>query len=357
MGKKSGRVRRASKLLILALMACLTLPSSAEDRCVKSQDIFPVHGGAGWGFINRSGATVVPEKYDLVKQFSDGLAEVYLAGKPAFVDQSGKIRFQTQADRAQEFTEGLAGAKIRGKWGFVDKAGRVVIEPEYDSVLPFSEGLAAVRGGDEWKYIDRSGKTALIPAARGWNRRSLDSFHEGRARLQSSDGKFGYIDITGDWAVTPRFNYERHFSEGLAEVEVDERWGYIDRKGNLIVPMRFAWTAPFHEGLAAVATSNSTERAVGFITRDGSYAIAPMFDSARSFCGGLAPVSISKRFGYVNRWGALVVATKFEEAFSFVGDLGYVIWRDEVGIAREAYISKDGRVVWVSSEALPSVEY
>ena len=53
----------------------------------------------------------------------------------------------------------------------------------------------------------------------------------------------------------------------------------------------------------------------------------------------------------------LVVATKFEEAFSFVGDLGYVIWRNEVGISREAYIAKDGHMVWVSSDALPDVEY
>ena len=46
-------------------------------------------------------------------------------------------------------------------------------------------------------------------------------------------GKWGYIDTSGRFIVTPQFQDARPFSEGMAAVLVRdhqaERWGYISR--------------------------------------------------------------------------------------------------------------------------------
>lgn len=54
---------------------------------------------------------------------------------------------------AENFSEGLAAVKINGKWGFIDKTGKMVIPATFSGAKDFSEGLAAVEINGKWGYI------------------------------------------------------------------------------------------------------------------------------------------------------------------------------------------------------------
>lgn len=56
------------------------------------------------------------------------------------------------------------------------------------------------------------------------------------------------------WAVKPtlEYYYLLPFSEGLAAVGQDGKWGYIDKTGNEVIPCVYDGTASFSEGLAWV---------------------------------------------------------------------------------------------------------
>jgi len=61
-----------------------------------------------------------------------------------YIDKTGKTVIEPQFDDARNFQEELARVKINKKWGYIDKTGKMVIEPQFDRAFGFSEGLANV---------------------------------------------------------------------------------------------------------------------------------------------------------------------------------------------------------------------
>ena len=50
------------------------------------------------------------------------------------------------------------------------------------------------------------------------------------------DGKWGYIDQTGEVVIEPVWDYAHSFSGGLAYVQLGDNAGYIDRTGTPVTP-------------------------------------------------------------------------------------------------------------------------
>src|SRR5664279_1646593 len=126
------------KNLFYMLFTLATL--GAMSVCTAAPNLYPVVAGGRWGYVNKSGETVI----------------------------------NPQFDRAEVVAEGLAPVKM-GRWGYVDASGKVVINPQFDKADVFSEGLAAVKlggGGPNPVYYDP---------------RPFAPFHGG-------GGRYGYIN-------------------------------------------------------------------------------------------------------------------------------------------------------------------
>lgn len=193
------------------------------------------------GFIDRTGAVVVPLCFEVVGDFSEGLARFERDGRWGYIDSSANIVIQPIFPWAEEFHEGLAHVQVTG------------------SAL----GIDGRRG-----YIDKSGAVVIPPTT------------------QSMMG-----DDNGE---------ESAFREGLAVVEVwndkiPPRKGFIDRTGKLVIPGRFTYVHPFSEGLTAATESEDGDSDWGFIDKSGNWAIPPRFDWTSSFLFGLAPVKLSDK--------------------------------------------------------------
>lgn len=225
------------------------------------------------GFIDKAGRLRIPlRRQSDVPRFSEGLAAVGLDTGYGFIDKTGKTVIEPQFTYAGDFHEGLAWVHTRDdKQGYIDQTGKFVIGPgDYDlsDDSNFSEGLAAVRiRRGKFCYIDRTGRVRIPPRFH-----EAHPFSGGMARV-GLNGKDGYIDRTGRLRVAPRYQFASDFSEGLAAVEITGRgYGYIDTTGRLRIGPGFAHADPFTDGMARVYTR---ERGVGYLDKHGKYVWGP----------------------------------------------------------------------------------
>ena len=235
-------------------------PDEAEQF---SNGLAAVRVGPKWGFIDHTGAFVIPptfgpdevfkpgsdaeldmggnpmvpnDYYDYVKDFDDGLAAARKADKWGYIDKTGAFAIAPQFDELPfhpQFHDGLAKFYAGKKLGFMDHAGKPVIPASYDDATVFSEGVAGVRAGDHWEYVDRTGKTVIELDP---NVDYAESFSDGLAMIRrGSPGKKGttytFVDHKG---TTFGFEYERgaSFEHGVAFI-ADK---LIDKTGKQLWP-------------------------------------------------------------------------------------------------------------------------
>jgi hypothetical protein len=120
---------------------------------------------------------------------------------------------------------------LNEKAGYIDGSGRIVIQPTFrvfgNSGDEFHDGLMEIAVSDG-RYVDATGKLAIDKGFyRGWD------FSEGLAvAMQKNGDKWGFIDRTGQFAISPRFDsypkgHPDSFSGGLVKIEVAQKVGYI----------------------------------------------------------------------------------------------------------------------------------
>ena len=177
-------------------------------------------------------------------------------------------------------------------FGFIDKSGRQVIDLYRYCLLglfgfgdasyqlrwayDFSDGMALCGQG----FVDAHGNILSVHSNRA------GGFSEGLALVPNLDGVFGYINSSGDYAIKPRFEEARNFSQGLAAIEIGKKWGYIDRSGEFVIPPTFDDAQEFSQGLAGVRSGKQW----GVIDRTGRFIIPPQYDCVDLASDGIETV-------------------------------------------------------------------
>lgn len=145
------------------------------------------------------------------------------------------------------------------------------------------------------------------------------------------DGKYGFIDHSGNFVVKPQFIWGDDFWQGLGTVYVCGQYLSIDSEGNLL-PHRIA--------LNGHLEPERRNNKVGFIDAEGQFKISPVFDDALPFSDGLAAVKVGEKWGFVDAAGSQVIPPKFDAAYYF---------RDGVAVAEldsgEVLIDAKGKPV------------
>uniref|UniRef100_Q01VR2 KWG Leptospira repeat protein n=1 Tax=Solibacter usitatus (strain Ellin6076) TaxID=234267 RepID=Q01VR2_SOLUE len=278
------------------------------------------------------------------------------------------------------------------KAGYIDRSGKVVIAPTLSTLgnfgEEFREGLLQVRDG----FTEVNGQRHALPGFEMYG-----DFSEGLAAAQPEgpqrfNGKYGYIDRAGHWAIAARFDRAWEFSGGLARVELNGKTGFIGRTGSFIIPLEFSNATDFHEGRAAAILENckiagalcggdhfapegdpegphcrytvvdKTGRPIsegryhavrqfsqglaafregdlwGYIDTSGRVVVTPRFEAAEPFSDGLAAVLQDKRWGFISRSGEFAIEERFAYAESFSEGLALV-----ANSQGQFYIRKSGK--------------
>lgn len=208
---------------------------------VKQED-----GSTPCGFLDFTGAWVIPPRYANAYPFSEGLAQIKTdAGRWGYINRQGEQVIACQFEDAYPFREGLAAVQA-GKhpdlnYGFIDASGIWVIQPQFEDAGVFSQGLAAVKLDGLWGYIGREGDWAIGPAFnRVWP--FSEAGHACVCAPVGNDEWFGMIDRTGQWLLPPRYNGIRDSRQiacgntGLQWVaaarDTQKHWGGVILSGN-----------------------------------------------------------------------------------------------------------------------------
>ncbi len=135
-------------------------PSSKELPDMGSARDLHVRIGDKWGILTAYGEQLAEVRFDSVGVFHDGLAVVKAAERYGYIDRSGAIVIPIQWMAAYDFSEGLAALRVDKKhFQFINTAGTVVIKSKkYDSVGRFRNGICRVVKGGKVKWIDTRGK-------------------------------------------------------------------------------------------------------------------------------------------------------------------------------------------------------
>ena len=289
----------------------------------KPPSIYSMH----CGYFDETGRIVIPPRFVLSSQFSEGLAWIRTETFVGFIDHVGNVAFELPDSFSMGFRDGLAAVATRTGWGFIDKTGRFISTKRYVQVESFSDGLAAVAEG-RWK-----------------------------------EAKYGFINKTGEVAIPLRFDPRQgqmetmslsRFTEGLAPVMVGNLYGYIDHTGNTVIPPGFRDAGQFSEGLASVTTADGQK---GYIDKAGLFVIKLTSGRGGQFNDGLATLAVEidgpTKMGYIDRTGKTIIEPKFDMAYDFIDGIAQVYFSEKVTSASgpvtrsgHGYIDKTGRFVW-----------
>jgi hypothetical protein len=357
-------LRRAIPLLIYILLwACMPSAQQVEKSPYELYRVKRASDGK-WGYIDRTGKTIIEPQFNSARDFSEGLAWVQKGGKCFFINGAGEIVINAHDklgnpiyDFVGDFTKGgIARVMVNddsgNDVGYIDKMGRLVIrmmvEPNgnvtaiypvnsvsraLSSGVSIGEYLLRLRINGKYGYYDINGEEIIQPQFD-----EVSEFSEGLARMRLA-GKYGYIDKTGQIAIPPQFDYADDFSEGLAVVGIDDKYGYIDKLGNTAVSLQYEWGLRFFEGLAPVHIKKGEK--TGYIDRGGTIVVAPRFDLGGEFSEGLAPVRINNLWGYIDKTGKIVIEPTFDHAWSFSSGIAMIEIDNNIG-----YINKEGGYIW-----------
>ena len=233
----------------------------------------------------------------------------------------------------------------------------------------FENGYATVITEGKYKYLNRKGQ--LIKKK---SRKAPPLSSEGLTAAEI-DGKVGFINQAGMWAVKPQYDFVTGYSSGLSLVwQKDLKLSFIDRTGRdkiILDPIHnksiyvrhnldfgrpdllenFSLSAfdknskylhplispsVFREGLAPMTVDSK----VGFINTSGEFVIPPKYQFAFPFEDGRALVVENGKYGFIDRTGKVVIAPVFKNAHSFSNGLAAV----QLVSGNWGYINKDGKV-------------
>jgi hypothetical protein len=297
-------------------------------------------------------------------------------GRYGYIRRDGSVAIQPQYQSAMTFSDGLAGIMQDGKWGFINLAGEIVIRPRFDTCRSFAHSLAFVEEGDSKQYIDKSGSVVIrtefyrcssfegeiapvmpdIRSRGAFIDRSGKIVLSGRNYLIShlshgiincpENGKWGFVDVRGDFKIAPQYVSAHPFREGLAAVarRCEDAFYFVDTSGRVVIEGKFNGAdIGFSGNLCAVWKEH-----YGFIDRTGRVAIPYRFYFADHFSEGLAVVKEpeSDFYGYVDQEGTIAIEQTFTCADAFKGDLAQVIVGKAFDSYHYGYIDRNGEYVW-----------
>jgi hypothetical protein len=320
-------VRKNGKWGFVDKTGAAVIPFEYDGAEGFSQGLAQVKKSGKWGYINKQNQTVIPfeyedtenDGYDLHRNSfsSDGLALVKKNGMYGYINTSGEVMVPIMYDytRPASAPEWMAVVEKNDKYGYVNADGTEVIPLEYDDVYDFSEGLAAVKKDSKWGFVNATG-AVVVPIIYG----DVYDFSGGLALVNGDPsgapwGKIGFVDTSGRVVLPLEYEYAYSFSEGLAVVQVKldasmygGRYGFINTSGAFINPPEYDYAYPFAEGLARVKKNGKW----GFVNVSGTVVIPIEYDSVSAASGGLARVEKAGKYGYVNMSGDVVLPIEYD---------------------------------------------
>ncbi len=151
------------------------------------------------------------------------------------------------------YSEGYAAAKQSGKWGVVNLSSEWLLPPEYDEIKMDELGRAHGRGA---MFAGKGNSVNLFVKGKQVSGPYEDAkpFVNSTYAAVKKNGKWGFIDISGEVKIDYQFDDALSFGQHLAAVKQGDLWGYISLNGDIVIEPIFLQAGSFVNGSAPVLT-------------------------------------------------------------------------------------------------------
>lgn len=192
----------------------------------------------------------------------------------AFADASAKTAswaISPKYDKLSRYYSDIFVFQQSGKWGMV-KPGNVVILPaSYDFITSFVNGyaLAGIKEGNQYllqAIIADTGDVSVLND-KVYLPSSNQYFSEGKLVVSNRNGKFGYINPSGQIIIKLQFDKALPFKEGWAPVKQGNYFKFINENYDRN-PSRSILVVDFHYGEMTLASCFSNGRAAIAYNKD-----------------------------------------------------------------------------------------
>ena len=189
-----------------------------------------IKGKDKYGYIDNKGLFIMEPEFDAASDFYGNTAFVIFKGKSFAIERNGRrhrLNFPLNpANRTQFLPDGSGFIEQGGKFIFVkyQEDEYSLLPVRYDMVSKFSEGRVLVKSEQRpLMYLNTFGTPVLtLPNECS----AAGDFSEGKAWV-CYDGKYGFIDKSGELVIDTVFSYTSDFKDGMAYVVYSGRNGII----------------------------------------------------------------------------------------------------------------------------------
>jgi len=259
---------------------------------INAQDLVPVTNFQGkYGYINSSGDTIIPCKYDKASVFSDGLALVKTNVKYKLVDKDGKLADISKFEFSNKFRfnfdiYGDALPQVVGIWqcNYIDEKGNVTLSIPYGNATAFSDGEATVYDIDKYNTINTKGV------------------------------------IQDKW---------KPINQTINSVYNGEKYALCDINGNLLSDFEYVYSIYFYNDLACVGKNINGDNITfkyGFVNNEGKLVIDYLYDEMSYFYGEVANVKKDGKYFLINNKNQKI--TEDYDYLTYVTDSIYIAQKD-----------------------------
>ncbi|MEO1254944.1 MAG: WG repeat-containing protein, partial [Bacteroidota bacterium] len=177
-----------------------------------------------------TGTILIEPIFDKLTYFADnGLALAKKDGKYGFIDRSGTTMIPFNFENANGFKYDLAAVKLNNKWGFIDKSENLIIQPYYSLVSDFKDDRAIVVRDGKFGLIDLEGNEVLDTS---WQH--VLRIKTGNYRVKRMDGRVGLVNSQGSFILRPAYDRIVDLG-GRILVSTHEEWGMLAYSGEQIL--------------------------------------------------------------------------------------------------------------------------
>lgn len=326
-----------------------------EISSLEFEEVFPfektgttylarVKANNKWGIINANGEYITPPTYANISTFYNETAIVYKDREgEGLINSDGELllspcypRYSLQhIPSFNLFTYGKYS-----KMGIMDSEGKTITRPSYFYIVepkPKEQYALACKGNPnskaQWVLIDlKNGQeisikehfpslaVPLMPYIEdniiSENIILLPFYSNGKAKyVYSRIPNFIWENIYEDGGFSNIYDKALPFSEGLAAVQnnLHSGYGYINTSGRFIIAPHYDDAKGFNGGIAAVKIGHKW----GYVSSTGETIVHCKYDQAEDFCDGFAAVCINGQWGYINEKGEEVLPLKYKKVSQF----------------------------------------
>ncbi|ELC8443101.1 WG repeat-containing protein [Clostridium perfringens] len=233
------------------------------------------------------------------------LMEKGYEGKIGYIDKKGNKSIKLKFDKGSEFTYGMAGVKEGDTYKIINQKGKTLVEKEDGVLSPLSnkliryeklanEILTNENTTEAIETLAESGKTLKttgiinlkgeVLVEPGRYDAIVSDVGEGYILVQKNK-LYGLLDPDGNEIVPCEYNSIGTMNEGFIPVSKGNLCGALNEKGEVIVPIEYFYVGPMNEG---VAPARLDETGIGFLDKEGAWAIKPDFDGVTAMNKGFA---------------------------------------------------------------------